>query len=57
MNLFWFCIICLCLNIAFLWWQIFKLKLILAGLLLEDSKELFESMMKEMRPIDDIEKN
>ena len=57
MNLFWFCIICLCLNIAFLWWHIFKLKLILAGLLLEDSKELFESMMKEMRPIDDIEKN
>jgi len=49
MNIFWMCIFGLCLVIFYLWWQIFKLKILITTVIFQDkSRELLDEYMDDL---------
>lgn len=49
MNIFWMCMFGLCLVICYLWWQIFKLRILITTVILQEkSRELFDEYMDDL---------
>ena len=49
MNIFWMCIFGLCIVISYLWWQIFKLKVLITTVIFQDkSRELLDEYMQDL---------